>query len=144
LIARGILVGNAPIQLINDAHTQQTEDILLNPRKSLTERGSEPSLFPQNPLLIDEILDVVCNAYTAAATDEAVHLQVLKVILTAVTGENSLVHGITLLKAIQACFLIHINSKNHINQTTAKASLTQMINVIFDRLENNSPVFLWL
>lgn len=43
---------------------------------------------------------------------------------------------LTLLsKAVRTCYDIYLSSKNLINQTTARATLTQMLNVIFTRME---------
>ena len=42
------------------------------------------------------------------------------------------------MKAIKTCYNIYLASKNLVNQTTAKATLTQMLSVIFQRLESSS------
>ncbi|KTG40450.1 hypothetical protein cypCar_00007680, partial [Cyprinus carpio] len=42
------------------------------------------------------------------------------------------------LQAVRTCYNIYLASKNLINQTTAKATLTQMLNVIFARMENQA------
>jgi brefeldin A-inhibited guanine nucleotide-exchange protein len=36
---------------------------------------------------------------------------------------------------VRACYNIHLMSKNSVNKTTAKASLTQMLNIVFHRME---------
>jgi brefeldin A-inhibited guanine nucleotide-exchange protein len=36
-----------------------------------------------------------------------------------------------LLLAVRTCYNIYLMSRNDVNQTTAKASLTQMLNVVF-------------
>eukprot|EP00605_Chrysophyceae_sp_TOSAG23-4_P001410 GSChrysophyteH1.ASY1.ANO1.1536.1 assembled CDS len=59
--------------------------------------------------------------------DDGVHLQTIKVLLTAVTSVSCEVHEATLLLAIQACFHIHLVSRNVVNKVTAKAALTQMV-----------------
>lgn len=38
-------------------------------------------------------------------------------------------------QAVRACYNIHLVSKNQVNKTTAKATLTQMLNIIFHRME---------
>ena len=43
-----------------------------------------------------------------------------------------------MLLAVRTCYNIYLASKNLINQTTAKATLTQMLNVIFARMENQA------
>jgi hypothetical protein len=82
----------------------------------------------------------VCTTFTGSATDEAVQLQVIKVLLSAITSTACEVHEMSLLKVVQTCFNIHLHSRNQINQVTAKASLTQMINLIFSRMERYSEV----
>lgn len=41
-------------------------------------------------------------------------------------------------QAVRTCYDIYLSSKNLINQTTARATLTQMLNVIFTRMENQA------
>lgn len=48
------------------------------------------------------------------------------------------VHEGTILLAVRTCYNIFLASKNLINQTTARATLTQMLNVIFTRMENQA------
>ena len=43
-----------------------------------------------------------------------------------------------MLLAVRTCYNIYLASKNLINQTTAKATLTQMLSVIFARMENQA------
>ncbi|KAJ3010196.1 Brefeldin A-inhibited guanine nucleotide-exchange protein 1 [Thoreauomyces humboldtii] len=95
--------------------------------------------YPPNPFLIDEIIHTVCTTFSGAQ-DEPVQLQVLKVLLTAVTSTACEVHQVSLLKVIQTCFNIHLNARTQVNQMTAKASLTQMVNLIFSRMERYAEV----
>ena len=67
--------------------------------------------------------------------DDNVHLQAIKVLLTAITSSHCEVHEATLLLAIQACFHIHLVSKNPVNRVTAKAALTQMVSNTVARME---------
>jgi brefeldin A-inhibited guanine nucleotide-exchange protein len=39
------------------------------------------------------------------------------------------------LLAIRACFHVNLITKSHVNKTTAKAALTQMLSVINQRME---------
>ena len=57
-------------------------------------------------------------------------------LLTAVTSPHIEIHEGTILQTVRTCYNIYLASKNLINQTTAKATLTQMLNVIFTRMEN--------
>ncbi|OMJ95949.1 hypothetical protein SteCoe_502 [Stentor coeruleus] len=86
--------------------------------------------------MIDAIIESVCKC--VQETDDNVQLQVIKTLLTTITSFNCEVHDRTLLEAFRACYHIHITSKNLVNQTTAKATLTQMMHYIFQRMENNT------
>lgn len=55
-----------------------------------------------------------------------------------VTSQYVEVHEGTVLLAVRTCYNIFLASKNLINQTTARATLTQMLNVIFMRMENQA------
>ena len=59
----------------------------------------------------------------------------LQALLTVVTATTVEIHEGTVLLAVRTCYNIYLASKNLVNQTTAKATLTQMLNVIFTRME---------
>lgn len=65
-------------------------------------------------------------------------MQIIKALLTVVTSQHVEVHEGTVLMAVRTCYNIFLASKNLINQTTARATLTQMLNVIFMRMENQA------
>lgn len=88
--------------------------------------------------LIDRIVTTICNCFMGPQTDEGVQLQIIKALLTVVTSQNVEVHEGTVLQAVRTCYDIYLSSKNLINQTTARATLTQMLNVIFTRMENQA------
>lgn len=67
----------------------------------------------------------------------------MQALLTVVTSQHVEIHEGTLLLAVRTCYNIYLASKNLINQTTAKATLTQMLNVIFMRMENQAVSFLF-
>ncbi|KAI3852911.1 hypothetical protein MKW92_028883 [Papaver armeniacum] len=67
-------------------------------------------------------------------------LQVLKVLLTAVASTKFRVHGEPLLAVIRVCYNIALNSKSPINQATSKAMLTQMVSIIFRRMESDQHI----
>jgi len=96
--------------------------------------------YPSPAFLIDEIIHIICSSFSLAASDDNVQLKVLSTLLTAVTSTSCEVHHVTLLKLIQTCFNIYIFSKNSNNHITAKAVLTQMINLVFSRMERYSYV----
>ena len=62
-------------------------------------------------------------------------LQVIKVLLTAITSSHCQIHEGSLLMAVRSCFHVHLISKNAVNKTTAKAALTQILSVINQRME---------
>ncbi|XP_055372240.1 brefeldin A-inhibited guanine nucleotide-exchange protein 1 [Condylostylus longicornis] len=95
--------------------------------------SSNPGKF-----LIDRIVNTICNCFTGPQTDEGVQLQIIKALLTVVTSQHVEVHEGTVLQAVRTCYDIYLSSKNLVNQTTARATLTQMLNVIFTRMENQA------
>ncbi|CAG9330937.1 unnamed protein product [Blepharisma stoltei] len=117
LISHGFLTGNC------DDNCQYSE-----PPQLISQR------YPRK--LIDAIVESVCSC--VHERDDNVQLQVIKTILTIITSFNTEVHDRTLLEAFRACYHIHITSKNLVNQTTAKATLTQMLHFVFQRMESSS------
>uniref|UniRef100_A0A7N9AN41 ADP-ribosylation factor guanine nucleotide-exchange factor 2 (brefeldin A-inhibited) n=1 Tax=Mastacembelus armatus TaxID=205130 RepID=A0A7N9AN41_9TELE len=88
--------------------------------------------------LIDRVVETICNCFQGPQTDEGVQLQIIKALLTAVTSPHIEIHEGTVLLTVRTCYNIYLASRNLINQTTAKATLTQMLNVIFTRMENQA------
>ncbi|CAK8690782.1 unnamed protein product [Clavelina lepadiformis] len=97
--------------------------------------GNAPDSSAPGKHLIDRVIDAICQCFTGIQTDEHVQLQIIKVLLTAVTSNNCEIHEGTLLQAVRTCYNIYLASRNTVNQTTARATLTQMLNVIFSRME---------
>ncbi|TMW45397.1 hypothetical protein DOY81_009519 [Sarcophaga bullata] len=87
-------------------------------------------------LLIDRIVNTICGCFNGPQTDECVQLQIIKALLTVVTSQHVEIHEGTVLQAVRTCYDIYLSSKNLVNQTTACATLTQMLDVIFSRMEN--------
>uniref|UniRef100_A0A6Q2XSU2 SEC7 domain-containing protein n=1 Tax=Esox lucius TaxID=8010 RepID=A0A6Q2XSU2_ESOLU len=100
--------------------------------------GSAPDRTAPGKKLIDRIIETICGCFQGPQTDEGVQLQIIKALLTAVTSQHIEIHEGTVLQAVRTCYNIYLASKNLINQTTAKATLTQMLNVIFARMENQA------
>ncbi|KAG5672238.1 hypothetical protein PVAND_002380 [Polypedilum vanderplanki] len=100
--------------------------------------GNIPDSANPGKFLIDRIVTTICNCFMGPQTDEGVQLQIIKALLTVVTSQNVEVHEGTVLQAVRTCYDIYLSSKNLINQTTARATLTQMLNVIFTRMENQA------
>lgn len=88
-----------------------------------------------NGILV-QLMEAVCKCHDLA--DDAIELLVLKTLLTAVTSVPLRIHGETLLKAVRTCYNLYLGSKVVVNQTTAKASLTQMLVIVFRRMEADS------
>lgn len=100
--------------------------------------GNAPDSTTPGKRLIDRIVEVICGCFVGPQTDEGVQLQIIKALLTIVTANTCEIHEGTVLLAVRTCYNIYLASKNLINQTTAKATLTQMLNVIFTRMENQA------
>ncbi|KAK7265505.1 hypothetical protein RJT34_33125 [Clitoria ternatea] len=90
----------------------------------------------KNVPLFTDILNMVCNCIDNSSPDSTI-LQVLKVLITAVASTKFRVHGEPLLGVIRVCYNIALNSKSPINQATSKAMLTQMISIVFRRMETD-------
>ncbi|XP_073128744.1 brefeldin A-inhibited guanine nucleotide-exchange protein 5 [Henckelia pumila] len=90
----------------------------------------------KNSQLFTDILNMVCSCVDNSSPDSTT-LQVLKVLLTTVASTKMRVHGEPLLGIIRVCYNIALNSKSPINQATSKAMLTQMLSIIFRRMETD-------
>ncbi|XP_068453262.1 brefeldin A-inhibited guanine nucleotide-exchange protein 2 isoform X2 [Clinocottus analis] len=102
--------------------------------------GNAPDSRTPGKRLIDRLMETVCNCFQGPQTDEGVQLQIIKALLTAVTSPHIEIHEGTVLLTVRTCYNIYLASRNLINQTTAKATLTQMLNVIFTRMENQAAL----
>uniref|UniRef100_A0A8C7JD07 ARF guanine nucleotide exchange factor 1 n=1 Tax=Oncorhynchus kisutch TaxID=8019 RepID=A0A8C7JD07_ONCKI len=100
--------------------------------------GNAPDNTTPGKRLIDRIIETICGCFQGPQTDQGVQLQIIKALLTSVTSQHIEIHEGTVLQAVRTCYNIYLASKNLINQTTAKATLTQMLNVIFARMENQA------
>uniref|UniRef100_A0AAZ3REQ7 Mon2/Sec7/BIG1-like dimerisation and cyclophilin-binding domain-containing protein n=1 Tax=Oncorhynchus tshawytscha TaxID=74940 RepID=A0AAZ3REQ7_ONCTS len=97
--------------------------------------GNTPDNTTPGKRLIDRIIENICGSFQGPQTDEDVQLQIIKALLTVVTSQHIEIHEGTVLQAVRTCYNIYLASKN-LNQ--AKATLTQMLNVIFARMENQA------
>eukprot|EP01038_Epipyxis_sp_PR26KG_P008429 gene8429-11403_t len=100
---------------------------------SNSEEGDNEGKEEYSKTLMDSVVETVSKC--SDEYDEVVQLQVIKVLLTAITSLHCEVHEASLLMAVRACFHIHLITKNPINKTTAKAALTQMLSVVNQRME---------
>ncbi|KAL8238447.1 hypothetical protein R6Q59_015014 [Mikania micrantha] len=96
---------------------------------------SDPAGGPDAKLLA-KLIDAVCKCRELG--DEGVELLVLKTILSAVTSISVRIVGDSLLQIVRTSYDIYLDSKNAVNQTTAKASLIQMLVIVFRRMEADS------
>ncbi|KAE8665779.1 Brefeldin A-inhibited guanine nucleotide-exchange protein 2 [Hibiscus syriacus] len=96
---------------------------------------ADPTVGPEAQLL-SKLTESVCKCHDLG--DDAVELLVLKTLLSAVTSISLRIHGDCLLQIVRTCYDIYLGSKNVVNQTTAKASLVQMLVIVFRRMEADS------
>ena len=87
----------------------------------------------RTPSTMDSIIETICGCDDF--DDDNVQLQVIKALLTAVTSQTCEVHEGGLLVAVRSCYNIHLVTRNAVNKTTAKATLTQMLSIVFQRME---------
>lgn len=90
---------------------------------------------PESKLLF-QLMESVCKCHDLG--DENIELMVLKTLLSGVTSTTLRIHGDCLLQAVRTCYNVYLGSKNVVNQNTAKASLTQMLVIVFRRMEADS------
>lgn len=86
--------------------------------------------------LLAKLIESVCKCHDLG--EEQMELTVLKTLLSAVTSISLRIHGDCLLQIVRTCYDIYLGSKNVVNQTTAKASLIQMLVIVFRRMEADS------
>ncbi|XP_059633998.1 brefeldin A-inhibited guanine nucleotide-exchange protein 2-like [Cornus florida] len=96
---------------------------------------SDPTGGPEAKLLA-KLIESVCKCKDLG--DEGVELLVLRTLLSAVTSVSLRIHGDCLLQIVRTCYDVYLESKNAVNQTTAKASLIQMLVIVFRRMEADS------
>lgn len=102
---------------------------------SLLRGEADPGSSPDARLL-SSLLSSSCSALSLG--DDAIELLVVKSILSAVTSTSIRVHGDALLDAVRTCYDLYLGSRSPVNQTTAKASLIQMLVIVFRRMEADS------
>ena len=86
--------------------------------------------------LLSNLIESVCKCHSLG--DDQMELLVIKTLLSAVTSISLRIHGDCLLQIVRTCYDIYLGSKNVVNQTTAKASLIQMLVIVFRRMEADS------
>ncbi|KAM7472118.1 hypothetical protein LguiA_010301 [Lonicera macranthoides] len=99
-------------------------------------KGQADSIGGTESNLLSRLIESVCKCHDLG--DGGVELLVIKTILSAVTSVYLRIHGDCLLLIVRTCYDIYLGSKNVVNQATAKASLIQMLVIIFRRMEADS------
>ncbi|SCU96891.1 LAFA_0G08658g1_1 [Lachancea sp. 'fantastica'] len=91
---------------------------------------------PPKQRLIDAAIDTVTDCFEGEGTDPRVELQVLRALASCILTDASVTicHGQPLLKAIRQIYNIFIYSLNSSNQGIAQATLTQIVNLVFDKV----------
>lgn len=99
-------------------------------------RGEADPSGEEEGKLLGRLIESVCKCHDLG--DDQMELSVLKTLLSAVTSISLRIHGDCLLQIVRTCYDIYLGSKNVVNQTTAKASLIQMLVIVFRRMEADS------
>uniref|UniRef100_A0A7S3ZII8 SEC7 domain-containing protein n=1 Tax=Lotharella globosa TaxID=91324 RepID=A0A7S3ZII8_9EUKA len=97
-------------------------------------RDKKDSKKPRKRKLIDVLVETIYMCSTMI-DDDQVQIQVIKTLITAVQSKTCPVHDHSILLAVRSCYHIYLTARNTSNQTTARAILTQMLNVVFRRME---------
>ncbi|SCU89569.1 LAME_0E04324g1_1 [Lachancea meyersii CBS 8951] len=91
---------------------------------------------PPKQRLIDAAIDTITDCFEGEGTDSRVELQVLRALASCILTDTSatVCHGQSLLKAIRQIYNIFIYSLSSSNQGIAQATLTQVVNLVFDKV----------
>lgn len=127
---------------------QLFEPCQVPPSKTITSVTDDPDLPetgqpnivtpPPRVSIIDAAIDTIAAAFQGEGTNERVEVQVVRALVAGVLNENIPAHGPTLLKAVRQIYNIFISSLSPMNQGIAQASLTQIVNVVFDKVEKST------
>lgn len=85
---------------------------------------------------LDDLVAIVCACLEVK--DEDVYLRMVQTLLTAATRTKSGLHQSTLLAAVRTIYNIFLNARMPGIRTTARVSLTQILNLVFSRMETES------
>lgn len=83
-----------------------------------------------------QAVELICSC--ADTGDDAADLRLLKALLTVVTSSTLQVHSQALLLCVRSAYNIFLTSKSEVTQATAKATLVQIVNAVFHRLEQGT------
>lgn len=85
--------------------------------------------------LVEAAISEICNCFEGEGTDERVELQIIRVLMAAVMNETMPVHGRALLQAVRQIYNIFLLSLSPVNQGIAQATLIQVVNTVFDKVD---------
>ena len=80
-----------------------------------------------------QAVELVCAC--ADTGDDAVDLRLLRALLTIITASTLQVHSTALLLCVRSTYNVFLTSKSEVTQATAKATLMQIVNAVFFRIE---------
>jgi brefeldin A-inhibited guanine nucleotide-exchange protein len=133
LVAHGLLTGEAdalPPSAGSDGGTA--------PEPDDADAVASPGPAAKSSTVAGAAVELMCRGYELG--DEAVELQLLKGLLTSISCASFQVHGEALLRCVRTCYNVFLGSKSEVNQTTAKATLTQALTIVFHRMEADSAL----
>ncbi|KAG7807449.1 hypothetical protein KL921_004207 [Ogataea angusta] len=86
--------------------------------------------------LIEAVVQVISSCFEGEGTDERVELQVIRVLTGAILNDTLPLHGRVLLQAVRQVYNIFLLSLSPVNQGIAQATLTQVVNVVFEKVSS--------
>lgn len=98
--------------------------------------ASTDIILDQRDGVLDEIVAMVCSCLEVK--DEDVYLRMVQTLLTASTRTNTGLHQGTLLAAVRTIYNIYLNARMPGTITTARVSLTQILSLVFTRMESEA------
>ncbi|CAR24166.1 Arf family guanine nucleotide exchange factor SEC7 [Lachancea thermotolerans CBS 6340] len=117
--------------------------IMVNPPNSMAsnDQSNAPAAGitpPPKQRLIDAAIDTITDCFEGESTDSRIELQMLRALASCILTDNaiSMCHGQSLLKAIRQIYNIFIYSLSSTNQGIAQATLTQVVNSVYDKLND--------
>ncbi|GKC79483.1 brefeldin A-inhibited guanine nucleotide-exchange protein 2-like protein [Tanacetum coccineum] len=127
----GVLYGSRSNEL-----SLTESELILSPFVKACNSGELDPNGRDNSKLLRSLIKAVCKCYEL--NYEGVELLVLKMILSVVTSIQLRIHSDSLLDFVRSCYDVYLGSRNVVNQTTVKASLVQMLVIVFRRMEADS------
>lgn len=113
--------------------------------------GADTCAYPESgPQFVGKyprrMVDGVVEAVAAVAQDpdESLQLQVIQALLSVATCFVAKVHDRSLLETFRALYYINISTKNPVNYNTSKASLNQIIYMIYQRMDPSFVFFAYI